>query len=149
MSAFGMNAQQPSNNLWVGNNYSGFSPNRANFMDPRQVAGPYSQPPAPPQMNNILQVMGPESAMEYRVGPNSRVVLMDMNRPVFYVKSSDDSGYSETKAYEFHEVPMTSSPIDVVPSQTDEYATKKDLEDIMNSLDEFKKTIEDLVMTNG
>jgi hypothetical protein len=36
----------------------------------------------PQSINNILEVMGPESAQAFQIGPNSRVILMDTNRPV-------------------------------------------------------------------
>ena len=139
----------PSNNLWVGNNYSsGYSPNRnSGFMDQRGYMPQAMQQPDIPSMNNYLRVMGADSAIDYKVGPNSKVVLMDMNRPVFYVKTSDDSGYAETRAYEYHEIPLAQMPIEVQPS-TVEYASKQDLESMAKSLEEFKKTIEELVMSN-
>ena len=97
-------------------------------------------------INNIFQVMGPESAQAYQVGPNSHVILMESSRPIFYIKQSDDSGYSQVRAFKFSEIPFDSL---ITPSietqqsetQTVEYATKSDLE-------EFKKMIEDLVMKN-
>lgn len=63
----------------------------------------------PQSVNNILQVMGPESAQAYLVGPESQVILMDSDRPVFYIKRTDSSGYSETRAFEFHEIPLIQS----------------------------------------
>ena len=98
-------------------------------------------------MNNILQVMGLESAQAYQIGPDSQVLLMDSNRPVFYLKKSDSSGYAEVRAFEFHEIPLTQpippaqQPQPVEPTQTQDFVTKKDFE-------EFKKMIEDLVMKN-
>ena len=89
--------------------------------------------------------MGPESAQSYQTGPDSYVILMDSNRPVFYLKKSDSTGYAETRAFEFHEIPLM-QPISqnqqIKDSQSDqEYVTKSDFED-------FKKMIEDLVMKN-
>lgn len=129
---------QPSNNLWVGNNYStGYSQmSRSNYGNP--------QMPIPNQsVNNILQVMGPESAQSYQVGPNSHVILMDSNRPVFYIKRSDDSGYSETKAFEFKEIPLFQEKVEIQSIKvTDEnYVTKEEFND-------FKTMIEELVMKN-
>lgn len=136
---------QPSNSLWVGNNYSTNYPAALN-----NTSYPMMQNQMQP-MNNILQVMGLESAQAYQIGPDSQVLLMDSNRPVFYLKKSDSSGYAEVRAFEFHEIPLT-QPIPpaqqpqtqqqpVEPIQTQDFVTKKDFE-------EFKKMIEDLVMKN-
>lgn len=146
---FGGGMPQPANNLWVGNNYSsGYSQmSRNNYPMNTPNAG-MMMPPQPEPINNVLQVMGPESAQAYQLAPNSQVILMDSNKPVFYMKKSDSSGYSETKAYEFHEIPLiqnsantvlqSQNSIPAVTPQPD-FVTKSDF-------DEFKKMIEELVM---
>lgn len=112
--------------------------------------------------DNVLQVLGEEGAKAFQVGPRSRVLLMDSNKPVFYLKQSDDSGYSEIKAYEFHEIPLSTNAgpaaddnreekseekqapakfVDTMPSNA-KFVTKEDF-------DEFKKMIENLVMKNA
>lgn len=138
---------QPSNNLWVGNNYSGgYSQQNRSMASafPTYPTYPTPQQNTQTPVSNVLQVMGPESALAYQIAPNSHVILMDANKPVFYMKHSDDSGYSETKAYEFHEISLTQEPNSVQNSQMDltNYVTK-------DELNEFKKTIEDLVMSNA
>ena len=92
--------------------------------------------------------MGPESAQAFQTGPNSKVILMDSNRPIFYMKESDSSGYSKTRAFSFNEIPIESlmESQQPVKSQEDnshnpEYVTKSDFDD-------FKKMIEELVMKN-
>ncbi len=86
--------------------------------------------------------MGPESAQAYQIGPDSHVILMDSNKPVFYIKRSDNTGYSETRAFEFQEIPLIQSSPQTKDIQLEpEYVTKSDFED-------FKKMIEDLVMKN-
>lgn len=125
---------------------------------PTQPVGANSQAQC---VNNVIQVMGPESALSYQVGPNSMVIMMDSNRPVFYIKRSDDSGYSETKAFEFHEVPLMEKPLDVTP-QMDEanFVTKEDIEELKKQLnrrdvvskkdfDALKKMIEGMGGHNG
>ena len=126
-----------TNNLWVGNNYSsGYSQMSRNNYSPMQVSNQQPQ-----TVNNILQVMGPESAQSWQVGPNSHIILMDSNRPVFYVKRSDDSGYSETKAFKFEEIPLfPEEQISQSLSKVD-YVTKTEF-------NEFKALMEDLVMKN-
>ena len=91
--------------------------------------------------------MGPESAQAFQIGPDSKVILMDSNQPVFYWKESDSSGYSKTKAFKFTEVSLESlmhpqqeqSQEDNSPST--DYITKAEF-------NEFKKMIEELVMQN-
>lgn len=118
------------------NNYPTMNQSMSSF--PMQT-----QMPQPSQMNNILQVMGPESAQAFQIGPDSQVILMDSNKPIFYMKKSDSSGYSETKAFKFEEIPLNQ---DTTPSHNqqqtfnkEDYVTKRDFE-------EYKKMIEDLVM---
>lgn len=148
---------QPQNNLWFGNNYSygnsqmsrsqmspypGMSnPSMQTYQPMRSMNNP--MPPQPQTMNNVLQVMGPESAEAFQIGPNSQVILMDSNRPVFYMKRSDDSGYSETKAYSFQEIPLHPDmiPSQQTPEQTVQYVT-------VDEFNERMKTLEDLVMQN-
>lgn len=46
-------------------------------------------------------VNGRMSAEAYAMAPNSQEILMDMNRPVFYWKTTDASGMSSVQEYEF------------------------------------------------
>lgn len=164
---------RPSNNsLWVGNNYSaapGYNSmqmprngypsmdQNSNMMQSNPMQGMQMQPNQmqnmnmqmqPQSINNILRVMGPESAQAFQIGPNSEVILMeDSNRPIFYWKESDSSGYSKTKAYKFEEISLDSlMGQQQAQSQEDnshnpEYITKAEFDD-------FKKMIEELVMKN-
>lgn len=159
---------RPANNsLWVGNNYSttpGYnsmqmsrnnypSMNQNNMMQPTSMQNMQMQPNQMQNMqmqsvNNILQVMGPESAQAFQIGPDSKVILMDSNKPLFYVKESDSSGYSKTRAFNFNEVSFedllkTQQPVQSQEdnSHNSDYVTKADFDD-------FKKMIEELVMKN-
>ena len=140
---------QPSNSLWVGNNYSsgGYYPqaprnNYPNINQNNTLPTLMQNQVQPQPINNILQVMGPESAQAYQLGPDSQVILMDSNKPVFYMKKSDSSGYSETRAFEFKEIPLIPTNENFNKTQiskSQEYITKSEFE-------EFKKMIEELVM---
>lgn len=120
------------------------------------AASPVFSAPPLPSYNNIFQVMGLDSAKEFQIGPNSKVLLMDANEPVFYIKESDDSGYSVVKSYRFSEIhsddeqPENSPVVDTtmddlkkaiadIRETSGKFVTKEDLE-------EFKTMIEDLVM---
>lgn len=150
---------QSTNNLWFGNNYSsGYSQmSRSGYpMNTPYTPNPMMQPPGQPQtINNILQVMGPESANSFKVGPNSHAVLVDSSRPVIYLKHSDDSGFSETKAFQITEIPLFPERVQTtfqeVNSDTQHktsYVTRDEFENLTKSIDEFKTTIEELVMKN-
>jgi len=139
----------PSNNMWVGNNYA--AP-RNNYPPMNQVNNNMAMSPfvnqQPQSINNVLQVMGPESAQSYLMGPNSNAIFMDSKRDVFYTKKTDDAGYAETKAFAFHEIPLFEPAQQPQVQNTNmpemnqqDYVTKTDFED-------FKKMIEELVMRN-
>lgn len=145
---------RPSNNsMWIGNNYSttpgyaqmprnNYSSMNQNGMmpsNPMQNFQPQSQ-----SINNVLEVMGPESAQAFQIGPDSKVILMDANKPIFYCKQSDSSGFAATKAFHYEEVPLTELMQSSVQSHEDDsiksdYITKSEF-------NEFKKMIEELVM---
>lgn len=50
---------------------------------------------------SVQFVNGRMSAEAYAMTPNSQEILMDMNRPVFYWKTTDASGMSSVQEYEF------------------------------------------------
>ena len=137
--------QQPYGNSWQ-QNYGQPYPNQAQRL---------------PQINNVIRVMGPESAMSYKVGENSMVMMLDSNRPVFYIKRTDDSGYPDIKAYEFHEIPFREEKtVDVTPMDTSNMATKEDIEELKKQLnrrdtvskkdlDALKKMIEGMGVNHG
>lgn len=134
----------PSNNsMWIGNNYSSMP--RTNYPTGNQnnmATTSFNQPPQ--SINNILQVMGPESVQSFLMGPNSNAIFLDSKRDVFYTKKTDDAGYAETRAFAFTEIPLfePAQPQKVeTPAMNQNYVTKSDF-------DEFKKMIEDLVMHN-
>ena len=147
-----LNTQNPmplppsNNNWWFGNNYSsGYS--QANRSQVPMPSYPPTNPmqPEPQTMNNLIQAMGPESAEEFKVGPNSHVIIMDSNRPVFYMKDSDDTGHAKTRAFEFHEIPL------YPPQQasTSEQLTREDVIEIVKStIGPWQKSIEELVTGN-
>lgn len=162
MSVNGVNGFGQPNGLWAGSSYSPGYFQGSNIQSPYRVGNLRSgmANSNAPQINNVLQVMGVESAKEFKVGPNSQAILMDLNRPVFYLKSSDDSGYSAIKAYEFHEISLDPSKGSDTVEASDQYISKDEFEQLKSAMsnneyvtkaefEEFKKMIEDLVVNNG
>ena len=107
-----------SNSMWIGNNYSSMPRNNYPIGNQNNMAAAsFMNQQQPQTINNVLQVMGPESVQSYSVGPNSNVIFMDSKRDVFYTKKTDDAGYAETKAFAFHEIPLF-EPAQSVQTQT-------------------------------
>ena len=80
--AYGNNAfgglSQPSNNLWVGNNYStGYNnqmpKNNFNYSPIPQSSINQNMNNSP--LNNIFQVIGPESAQAYQLPPDAQISI--------------------------------------------------------------------------
>ncbi len=140
-----------NNNWWFGNNYSsGYSQaSRSNMQTPQVYPQPYQpmiQQQEPQTMNNLIQAMGPESAEEFRVGPNSHVIIMDSNRPVFYMKDSDDTGHAKTRAFAFNEIPLYPPK----ETATVQQLTKEDVVEIVKSvIKPWQKSIEELVTNDA
>ena len=57
-----------------------------------------------PQQNRIQYVNGMKSAEMYNMMPNSEAILMDSNRPAFYLKSTDAAGSATIREFEFKEI---------------------------------------------
>ena len=136
-----------TNSMWIGNNYSSVPRSNYPIGNQNNMSAPSFMNQQPQSINNVLQVMGPESVQAYLMGPNSNAIFMDSKRDVFYTKKTDDAGYAETKAFAFHEMPLfepAQQPqvqnIDM-PQINQDYVTKSEFDD-------FKKMIEDLVMHN-
>ena len=60
-----------------------------------------------PYFNNFMPQPGQFGMPQMQaptLGPNQSVILMDSNKPVFYQKQADASGFCTIKAYSFQEV---------------------------------------------
>jgi hypothetical protein len=98
-------------------------------------------------VNNLLRVTGPESAKAYSLPPNSNVVLFDADNPIFYLKSTDDSGFANLRTFTFEE----QKPVEIQPQpiteqiDTSNFVTKDDLKALKNDFSELKEMLEGLV----
>lgn len=57
--------------------------------------------PTLPNGDCLLRVNGQDSAINYRMNPNSRAVLFDANADIFYIVTSDASGANTVQAFSF------------------------------------------------
>lgn len=116
---------------------------------PQTVPTSYSPTFSQRPQNNLLRVTGPESAKAYPIPPNSEVALFDGENPVFYVKTTDASGYPTLRTFKFEEV--APQVIDVQPAaevtQPDlsGYASKDDVDALRSDISEIKEALKGLV----
>lgn len=96
------------------------------------------------QFNNILRVSGPESAKAYYMPPNSQGVMFDADEPIFYWKSTDDSGFPTLRTFKFEEI----TPVEVkavVEQPAEKSPLEKDVEDLKTDILIIKEMLEGLV----
>ena len=97
----------------------------------------------PKTNTNIFRVTGPESAKAYPLPPDSNVVLFDGEKPVFYWKSTDDSGFATIRTFIFEEQFETQPAAEQI--DTSNFATKSDLDILQKDITELKSLLEGLV----
>lgn len=55
-----------------------------------------------PQTNGVIKVNGPESALQYSLGPNSMSpALFDMGGGIFYIVSTDGTGAKTLESFDY------------------------------------------------
>ena len=88
--------------------------------------------------SGINWVLGVENAKSFYVEPGKSVILMDSERPVFYIKSVDFNGMGSIKAYEFTETstePKVAEPVAATPAiDLSKYVTKDELAALIEEL---------------
>ena len=111
-------------------NYSG------GYVPPSQSAP--NAPYAPPTQANIYTyVNGLEGAKAFFVPPNGRVLLMDSDNPVFYIKTANSMGQTTIRPYRFEEIQEQPAPKVEYVKQSDLTAFDvriKRLEDILSGV---------------
>lgn len=134
-----MSIGQYNNNWTPPSGWSGAWQNNYNPYQPPQLNTINQQP-----VNNLLRVTGPESAKAYSLPPNSNVVLFDAENPIFYWKSTDDSGFATLRTFIFEEQKAV-EPSTVEQMDTSNFATKDDLSILKDNILEMKELLEGLV----
>ena len=89
-----------------------------NYFNPYMVGAPqtqYNTPNAPAQQQNtqlnvFAYVNGLEGAKAFFVPPNGRVLLMDSDNPVFYMKTANAMGQTSVRTFKFEEVQDQPAP---------------------------------------
>lgn len=91
------------------------------------------QPPAQ-QQNGLQFVNGRESVDAYMMGPNEKVILMDSNRPRFYLKETDAAGVAKVTAYDF-------TAVNDAP-ETSQYVTRNEFEELRSAYESLAESIQ-------
>lgn len=126
-------------NNWVPNNYYGTQLYNQSYQPQMLYNNIMRQP-----INNLLRVTGLESAKAYPAPPNSDIVLFDGEKPLFYWKSTDDSGFANIRTFIFEEQKQEMQPI-VEQTDISNFVTKEDLSELKETVFELKQMLEGLV----
>lgn len=93
------------------------------------------------QQNVYAFVNGVEGAKAYQINANQSVLLMDSEQQVCYLKQTNALGQATLRCFKLVEV--NENDIKHAPSQNSpqngDFATKKDVEDIVKRLDALEK----------
>lgn len=89
-----------------------------NYFNPYMVGTPQTQyntsnasaQPQNTQLNVFAYVNGLEGAKAFFVPPNGRVLLMDSDNPVFYMKTANAMGQTSVRTFKFEEVQDQPAP---------------------------------------
>lgn len=93
-------------------------------------------PTQPTQNNGIIWVQGEAGAKSYMVAPNTTVQLWDSESQTIYLKSADASGMPSMRIIDY--TIRDSTPKAPNLSQQSDYATKSELQAVLNELNALK-----------
>lgn len=129
--------------------YGGYFPQAYQQMFPQQFYAPQNAPNTPVNAqaqsgNGITWVQGEASAKAFPVGAGQSALLMDSEKSVFYIKSTDQSGMPQPlRIYDYKE--RNSQPRELPVDNTDEYVSRKEFdefrEDVKRSIKGIRRPI--------
>lgn len=116
-----------------------------NFYNPYMVGAPqtpYNAPNAPAQPQNtqpnvFTYVNGLEGAKAYIVPPNGKVLLMDSDNPIFYLKAANEYGQANIRAFKFEEMNAAPTPT----AQSTAYATAETVDALSARIQKIEEAI--------
>ena len=117
-------------------NTNPFAPNYFNGIYANTSSPTFNIPVAQPQME-IQRVNGEESAKAYPIGPNSSVLLLDVNDPLVWVVTTDASGFK------------TVTPYTITPYQPEKPISADDIRNQMEKINSRLDRLEERMNTNG
>ena len=114
------------------NNYSGMQPPYM-AMQPQQPQQPMIKP-------NTLQYASEDEIRAYILPQNSQVLAMDRDKPLFYIKSTDEFGRSTMNVYKFEKITPQTQAQPQLPDMS-AYATQEDFKPIIERLERLEKAV--------
>lgn len=110
----------------------------------QQAFNPYMQAMNYNQNQSLQRVNGIEGAKSYQLGANSTVALFDSNSDIFYVKSTDSSGFPNIRIFKFEEVSQNTNSIN------ENYITRQEMEEYVKQfIQQPSKSTKQNITTNG
>lgn len=93
--------------------------------------------------NGIVWVQGEAGARAYPVAAGNSVMLLDSESPVFYIKSTDNTGMpTPLRIFDFTERTQTAiQTTPAAPTLENDFATKADLQELRNIIQDLEKRI--------
>jgi hypothetical protein len=116
--------------------YQPYYPTQNNAYPTQMNVGPTQ----PTQNNGIIWVQGEAGAKSYMVAPNTTVQLWDSESQTIYLKSADASGMPSMRIIDY--TIRDSTPKAPNLSQQSDYATKSELQAVLNELNALKAKFE-------
>lgn len=91
--------------------------------------------------NGINWVQGEAAARAYQVGPGEKVLLLDLEKDVFYIKTVDASGMpAPLRIFEYKEIlPDAPKNISQVGQDNNQFVTKQELDERLAQIEELLK----------
>lgn len=112
-----------------------------NFNQPWQPYQPYQTQQFSnntQQNQQLISVNGIDSARAYPVMPNSRIALFDNNEDVVYIKSTDDQGFSNIRAFRLNEF----SPDVQTAQQSNSFVTREEFNQLKQEIMNGKQLVQ-------
>lgn len=109
-----------------------------------QMRAPYM--PAPPQtapqtQSGVIWVQGEAGAKAYMVAAGNSVLLLDSDNPVFYIKSTDNSGMPlPLRIFDYTERAQQNKAAPAAQAPQPEYVTRAEFEAAIERLTPQKRT---------
>ncbi len=114
-------------------------PNYNNNFNPYNPYNPYTMPQT--KINQYSFVNGIEGAKAYQVMPNQKMMLLDSDRPIVYMKTSDEYGKSSLRYFKLVEIKEDDLKVQQ-PENSSQYALKADLEALKQELINLSNKLE-------
>ena len=127
-------------NTQYGQYYPNYSQAYGNYSTPQmqqratQMQMPQSMPTQDIPFNDVKFVTADE-AKAYIVAPNTKVMLMDRDKSVFYIKSADSLGKSTLEGFKYSKLDNNSTESVSHDLDLKEYVKMSDLQEILSKND--------------